>query len=40
LVRRLGLEDVWPCTETGAFQTDDEKAFEPMSKLHSELQPA
>jgi DNA polymerase I-like protein with 3'-5' exonuclease and polymerase domains len=39
LIRRLGLEDVWPLTPKGSFQTDDEKAFEPMAKLHPELEP-
>jgi DNA polymerase I len=39
LIRRIGLGDVWPLTPTGSFSTNDEHAFEPMAKLHPELQP-
>jgi hypothetical protein len=39
LIARLELKDVWPQTPTGSCSTNDENAFEPMAKLHPELQP-
>ncbi len=39
LVERLGLIDVWPPTPKGHCSTRDEKVFEPMAKLHPELEP-
>jgi DNA polymerase-1 len=40
LVERSGYGKFWPTTPTGLhYSTDDERAFEPMCKLHPELEP-
>ncbi len=39
LIGRLGLIEVWPMTPKGGCSTNDEDAFEPMAKLHPQLQP-
>jgi lambda repressor-like predicted transcriptional regulator len=38
LIDRLGIEH-WPLTPSGHYSTDDRAAFEPMARLHPELEP-
>jgi DNA polymerase I-like protein with 3'-5' exonuclease and polymerase domains len=40
LIKRMDLHKVWPkFTAKGEASTDDSEAFEPMAKLHPELEP-
>lgn len=38
LIDRLGIKQ-WPVTSTGHYSTEDKKAFEPMARLHTDLEP-
>jgi DNA polymerase I-like protein with 3'-5' exonuclease and polymerase domains len=39
LIERLGLMKTWRKTANGQCSTEDERVFEPMAKLHPELEP-